>query len=545
MKKNKLNIFVIILVLELLLSFTTALAHSGRTDAYGGHWDNRTGTYHFHTVTSSEKLIDDTLSQMRSNTQKARETSKISENLPKAREPIKIPEAEGLDEKLSRAADIIEQKNTVGSSSIPYTPSSEQASTVPRGTQNTADNTENTLIGETNMTEPTVTDMIVALIPPVIILLIILTVLAINKYLAKKRNAQRTKRKFWDKYNKTDINVPMAYFHFYITVRPIYSILYLLSSISETGISNIDFYTLSIQILELLTYSCACIGLAKRKYWGYKINQIFLIVEIIGCSLLFILLVSLQEYVTVPSLFIGMIVNSLSFVYFYKRKCFFTNASNDIFVEAECADETEILFRHNCSNCGANFKIRYRVPHNKTVAAKISVVCPNCKEKEIIATSEIFSNKDTSFSNEIPKETENSFKTSPPKTKGASVTTNRPKYKMKWKGRMLNISMIPLSIELNKDTLLPQTINRKYGFGKRFNTFVVTDNQNFYHRGNCLLVRGKKKCLLHRYIAIQNTSPCPYCRPNNKIDEWYLGFVKTNFGTDINYNEAIKNNELT
>lgn len=34
-------------------------AHSGRTDAYGGHWDYSTGTYHYHNGGSSSISVSD------------------------------------------------------------------------------------------------------------------------------------------------------------------------------------------------------------------------------------------------------------------------------------------------------------------------------------------------------------------------------------------------------------------------------------------------------------------------------------------------------
>jgi hypothetical protein len=37
-----------LVVSSLLYAPATALAHSGRTDAAGGHWETATGTYHFH-----------------------------------------------------------------------------------------------------------------------------------------------------------------------------------------------------------------------------------------------------------------------------------------------------------------------------------------------------------------------------------------------------------------------------------------------------------------------------------------------------------------
>lgn len=52
MKKNVCLLLLILLVLALILPYPAAFAHSGRTDAYGGHRDNNNasglGPYHYH-----------------------------------------------------------------------------------------------------------------------------------------------------------------------------------------------------------------------------------------------------------------------------------------------------------------------------------------------------------------------------------------------------------------------------------------------------------------------------------------------------------------
>ena len=41
--KNKMFICIL-----LVICLTNAIAHSGRTDSNGGHWNRKTGTYHYH-----------------------------------------------------------------------------------------------------------------------------------------------------------------------------------------------------------------------------------------------------------------------------------------------------------------------------------------------------------------------------------------------------------------------------------------------------------------------------------------------------------------
>lgn len=44
---KKLKTISLTLIITLLLS-STSFAHSGRTDSRGGHWNRKTGTYHYH-----------------------------------------------------------------------------------------------------------------------------------------------------------------------------------------------------------------------------------------------------------------------------------------------------------------------------------------------------------------------------------------------------------------------------------------------------------------------------------------------------------------
>lgn len=48
MKKRKITLFIVLSLLLMLLLPGTALAHSGRTDGNGGHYDHSTGEYHYH-----------------------------------------------------------------------------------------------------------------------------------------------------------------------------------------------------------------------------------------------------------------------------------------------------------------------------------------------------------------------------------------------------------------------------------------------------------------------------------------------------------------
>ncbi len=156
------------------------------------------------------------------------------------------------------------------------------------------------------------------------------------------------------RYTLSDTNVPMAYFYFYICVRLPLSLMNFLA--------NMDFsssYNFLLPLLEQLTLLCACIGLFKRKYWGYTINKIFLIVEIgLAICLLPFDIASFftgsdYEYIG----FLGMlIVNIPTFIYFEKRKYLFNGApiqnqhnkyNIDILPEGYAIDKDGLPYKKN------------------------------------------------------------------------------------------------------------------------------------------------------------------------------------------------------
>lgn len=95
-----------------------------------------------------------------------------------------------------------------------------------------------------------------------------------------------------------------------------------------------------------------------------------------------------------------------------------------------------------------------------------------------------------------------------------------------------NTTMIPESYALNEE-LLPYALNCRYGYGGRFNSFLVEDDFEYYHKKDCPCLINKNSELIHRYIAIQDFSPCPICNPPSNIHNWYVTFLKKNFGDNI------------
>ena len=74
------------------------------------------------------------------------------------------------------------------------------------------------------------------------------------------------------------------------------------------------------------------------------------------------------------------------------------------------------------------------------------------------------------------------------------------------------------------DEGLPYKLNRVYGWGREFNSFV-TQNGHCYHRSKCkaLQGKGKIKTLIHRYDALlQGYDVCRYCSPIEGIDDWFV-----------------------
>lgn len=55
MKNKKILLTITLLFIVCISCVFTAFAHSGRTDANGGHWNRSTGTYHYHTGENAGK----------------------------------------------------------------------------------------------------------------------------------------------------------------------------------------------------------------------------------------------------------------------------------------------------------------------------------------------------------------------------------------------------------------------------------------------------------------------------------------------------------
>lgn len=142
---------------------------------------------------------------------------------------------------------------------------------------------------------------------------------------------------------------------------------------------------------------------------------------------------------------------------------------------------------------------------------------------------------DASQSTKSANTSDNRVKKSSANEKKKTDSARRTTKKMKWRDKMLDISMIPSTVELDRQTLLPKKINRKYGFGRQFNTFVVESDYTLYHRSTCTQIKNSKKKLVHRYIAVCKTTPCPHCNPLNFIDDWYMNFLNVNFKKFTSY----------
>lgn len=96
-----------------------------------------------------------------------------------------------------------------------------------------------------------------------------------------------------------------------------------------------------------------------------------------------------------------------------------------------------------------------------------------------------------------------------------------------------NTDIIPPKYALDSD-FLPYSTNRKYGYGKKFNRYLVENDFYFFHKKDCISLNNRNTELIHKYIAIQDFSPCPICHPQDCIETWYVNFLKQNFKFNLN-----------
>lgn len=193
-----------------------------------------------------------------------------------------------------------------------------------------------------------------------------------------KRN---TKAAYYTIENET----PMAFFKFYVYVRPILSILLNL----RTWITfDYDIVSLIIEIAILIVYLFSIIGLIKRKYWGYVLNNISLIVPLVLSFFDALTCVIMGDYITassrVATLLVYTIVNALIFIYFRKRKYLFGAKPPHIeYIAHEQMDPQQIqTLTCMCGNCCKTVKISYTAQNSSSYT--VSFVCPYCHTKNIV-----------------------------------------------------------------------------------------------------------------------------------------------------------------
>lgn len=191
------------------------------------------------------------------------------------------------------------------------------------------------------------------------------------------------------RYTLLDQNVPMVFYRFYIYFRMPVSIIMYLIGFAENGFS--DIFSFALNTFEILLYVCACIGLWKMKHWGYVLNKIFLIYELAVFSVLIPVNVYFQDYAAIGTCVGQLVVNTLIFIYFEKRKFLFGTRSLKKTPDVEQQKKSEpveeireLLIDHTCINCGRSFKVRFKTYYDQTEIPALSVVCPFCDTTEIL-----------------------------------------------------------------------------------------------------------------------------------------------------------------
>lgn len=54
----------------------------------------------------------------------------------------------------------------------------------------------------------------------------------------------------------------------------------------------------------------------------------------------------------------------------------------------DALEDSTVFLSHTCSNCGHTFKVKYKKQEGQTEIPRLSAICPKCKAKGIIISSD-------------------------------------------------------------------------------------------------------------------------------------------------------------
>lgn len=189
-------------------------------------------------------------------------------------------------------------------------------------------------------------------------------------------------------YYTIESQTPMAFFKFYVYVRPILHIALNLQTWITWIISDCDILSFMVWIAIMAVYLFSIIGLIRRKYWGYVLNNIALALPPVLSFFDALPYVIMEDYITASSkiatLFVQTIVNTLIFIYFRKRKYLFGAKLPHIeHINNEQASPQQVqTLTCICGSCGKTAKISYAAQTGGSCT--VSFVCPYCRTKNVV-----------------------------------------------------------------------------------------------------------------------------------------------------------------
>lgn len=193
------------------------------------------------------------------------------------------------------------------------------------------------------------------------------------------------------KYSSTNVNVPMKFYYAYLYgILPAIAIIDIIVAIGHIYLEH--YPTIITQTIKIAINVFIWIGLFQKKYLGYILNKICLIIIASLCGLLnipvyvFRLTVGITtEVIALQCILLAALLGSiLTLIYFEKRKYLFGAKPPHIeYIAHEQMDPQQIqTLTCMCGNCCKTVKISHTAQNSSSYT--VSFVCPYCHTKNIV-----------------------------------------------------------------------------------------------------------------------------------------------------------------
>lgn len=193
------------------------------------------------------------------------------------------------------------------------------------------------------------------------------------------------------KYSSTNLNVPMKFYYVYLYgILPAIVIIDIIVAIGHIYLEH--YPTIISQTIKIIINVCIWAGLFQRRYFGYILNKICLILAISLCGLMVVPICAYcftfgitMEVIALQCILLTIALFSIFIlIYFEKRKYLLGKKPPHIeHANNEQASPQQVqTLTCICGSCGKTAKISYAAQTGGSCT--VSFVCPYCRTKNVV-----------------------------------------------------------------------------------------------------------------------------------------------------------------